>query len=175
VFGVLRGVGMLDFSTISSWNKDSGWTNKYCFFNNNSLANAISVSNYFTVANISCNRLITSTPNNIASNEVNGISHGGGKSLYVSVVGIEAISDLKAYFAENETYMHYPLATPTFEPLPLADQIALHKLESFGGVTYLFTDSTIEPIIEVEYGTSKVGGYAIKGLNTADANALMIE
>lgn len=65
--------------------------------------------------------------------------------------------------------------TPTFEPLPLADQIALHKLESFGGVTYLFTDSTIEPIIEVEYGTSKVGGYAIKGLNNGEISLLELE
>jgi hypothetical protein len=79
------------------------------------------------------------------------------------------------WLRENNVEAILRLATPTFEPLPLADQIALHKLETFGGVTYLFTDSTIEPIIEVEYGTSKVGGYAIKGLNTADANALMIE
>lgn len=84
-------------------------------------------------------------------------------------------SNFTNWLRENNVEAILRLATPTFEPLPLADQIALHKLESFGGVTYLFTDSTIEPIIEVEYGTSKVGGYAIKGLNTADANALMIE
>jgi hypothetical protein len=48
-------------------------------------------------------------------------------------------------------------------------------LESFGGVTYLFTDSTIEPIIEVEYGTSKVGGYAIKGLNNGEISLLELE
>lgn len=79
------------------------------------------------------------------------------------------------WLRENNVEAILRLATPTFEPLPTADQIALHQLETFGGVTYLFTDSTIEPIIEVEYGTSKVGGYAIKGLNNGEISLLELE
>lgn len=98
-----------------------------------------------------------------------------GNSINFRVKGLATVEEYKNFFTNNTVEFTFVNATPTFEPLPLADQIALHKLETFGGVTYLFTDSTIEPIIEVEYGTSKVGGYAIKGLNTADANTLMIE
>lgn len=85
------------------------------------------------------------------------------------------VEEMKAWLAGNPINGFYRLATPTFEPLPLADQIALHQLETFDTVTYISTDSEIEPIMEVEYGTSKVGAYTIKGMNTADANALKIE
>lgn len=116
-----------------------------------------------------CNRAIYSA----TSNEV-GACFVYGSEFFICT-SHKTVDEFKTWIASNNVEVVYPLATPTFEPLPLADQIALHKLETFGGVTYLFTDSTIEPIIEVEYGTSKVGGYTIKGLNTADANALMIE
>lgn len=97
-----------------------------------------------------------------------------GTTCYITS-DIANVSDFKTWLASNNVTIDSMLATPTFEPLPLADQIALHKLETFGGVTYLFTDSTIEPIIEVEYGTSKVGGYAIKGLNNGEISLLELE
>lgn len=86
-----------------------------------------------------------------------------------------SVNDVTAFFTENPTKFIVPLATPTFEPLPLADQIALHQLETFDTVTYIYTDSTIEPIMEMEYGTSVVGAYALKGMNTAEANKLQNE
>lgn len=70
----------------------------------------------------------------------------------------------KAFLDENEVYTLGLLDTPTFEPLPAADQLALNSLSTFDGTTYITMDSEIEPSIEVEYGTSKVGGYAIKGM-----------
>ena len=81
----------------------------------------------------------------------------------------------KAWLSSNNVTVDYPLATLTFELLPLVDQIALHQLETLDTVTYIFTDSEIEPVMEVEYGTSKVGAYALKGMNKADENALKIE
>lgn len=75
----------------------------------------------------------------------------------------------------NNITVEYPLTTPVFEPLPIADQIALHQLETFDAVTHIVTDSVIEPVIECEYGTSFAGAYAIKGMNTAEANRLEIE
>jgi hypothetical protein len=82
---------------------------------------------------------------------------------------------LNTWLKENPVMVQYVLATPTFEPLPLADQIALHQLETFDTITHILTDSAVEPVIEVEYGTSFAGAYAIKGMNTAEANRLEIE
>ena len=56
------------------------------------------------------------------------------------------------------------------EVLPTADQIALNSLLTFDGVTYLSIESELEPQFTLEYGTSKVGGYTLKSLNTAEAN-----
>ena len=80
--------------------------------------------------------------------------------------------NFKAWLAKNNAVADLILATPVFEPLPLADQIALHQLETFDTVTYISTDSEIEPVMEVEYGTSVVGAYAIKGMNDAEVEKL---
>lgn len=116
-----------------------------------------------------CNRAIYS----VTSNEIGSCFIYG--SQFFICTSHKTLEDFKTWLASNNIEVVYPLATPTFEPLPLADQIALHKLESFGGVTYLFTDSTIEPIIEVEYGTSKVGAYTIKSLNNSEISLLKQE
>ena len=85
------------------------------------------------------------------------------------------VTALKTWMIENDVEFHYPISTPIETDLPVEDQIALHELETFGTVTHLFTDSEIEPVIEVEYGTSFAGAYAIKGMNTAEENRLEIE
>lgn len=58
----------------------------------------------------------------------------------------------------------------TYEVLPLADQVALNSLLTFDGTTYLDIESVLEPQFTLEYGTSKVGGYTLQSLNTAEAN-----
>lgn len=85
------------------------------------------------------------------------------------------LDSFKTWLASNNVTVDYQLATPTFEPLPLADQIALHELETFDTVTYISTDSEIEPVMEVEYGTSKVGAYTIKALNNSEIALLKQE
>ena len=58
----------------------------------------------------------------------------------------------------------------TYEVLPLADQVALNSLLTFDGVTYLDIESVLEPQFTLEYGTSKIGGYTLQSLNTAESN-----
>ena len=79
---------------------------------------------------------------------------------------------IKSFLDENEVIVNYILATPTFESLPVADQIALMSLKTFDTVTYISTDSDIEPVIDVEYGTSRIGGYTLEALNTAQKNEI---
>lgn len=83
-------------------------------------------------------------------------------------------SSVKEYFASNPTKFIVKRAEPTFEPLPTADQIALHSLKSFDGVTHISTDSELEPIIEVEHGTSRVGALALECYNDKEVMKLEV-
>lgn len=59
-------------------------------------------------------------------------------------------------------------------PLPTADQIALHSLATFDTITHIYHDSVIEPVIDVEYGTSKAGAYALEAWNTSKRNEINV-
>ncbi len=78
----------------------------------------------------------------------------------------------REYLSDNPATVIYQLATPTFEPLSEEDQLLFHNLPTFDTVTYLSTDSTIEPVIEVEYGTSKVGAEGILNVNKLEVSEL---
>lgn len=82
------------------------------------------------------------------------------------------VDELTAALAENPVRCIVMRAEPTYESLPTADQIALMSLKTFDTVTYISTDSDIEPVIEVEYGTSRIGGYTLEALNTAQKNEI---
>lgn len=64
----------------------------------------------------------------------------------------------------NDVKVVYQIETPTTEAIPIADQIGLNSLQTYDGITYLEFDSEIEPTFKGEYGTSKVGGYALEGM-----------
>lgn len=88
--------------------------------------------------------------------------------------GTSSAEEFTQFLEDNEVYVLAVKATPTFEPLPTADQIALNSLVSFDGVTYLYIDSEIEPTIDVEYGTSKVGGYTLECYNDKEVIKLEV-
>ena len=70
--------------------------------------------------------------------------------------------------------LYYELDEVTVELLPVADQIALRSLLAYDGVTCLNTNSETEPIVEVEYGTNKMGAHTLTGLLTAQRNELKL-
>lgn len=107
-------------------------------------------------------------------NNINGVSYGRNKNLSFydeAAVGLDE-DRWKAILAENPITVLYELAESVFKPLPSADQTALNGLVSFNGVTYLSCDSEIEPTFDVEYGTSKVGGYILDAWNKAENNRI---
>ena len=115
--------------------------------------------------------------NSISSTVREGIYLTYAKRLFIRINKERAGTreDFVSWLEEYNPIVDYELDTPTFEPLPTADQIALNQLETFDTVTYISTDSTIEPVIEVEYGTSKVGAYALEAMLGKEANRLEIE
>ena len=175
VFGVFRMVGeeIVDSSLVNSLKMSA--TGNFSYLSGLLADKAKYFATDLYVNNFACSHFGTNASIDLIEAKVdNGASISSSGSLYFRIKGYD-FNSYKNFVSNNTIKVQYELATPTFEPLPLADQIALHKLESFGGVTYLFTDSTIEPIIEVEYGTSKVGGYAIKGLNNGEISLLELE
>ena len=83
---------------------------------------------------------------------------------------VTTLDGWKARLQSNPVTVMYELATPTYEVLPLADQVALNSLLTFDGITYLDIESVLEPQFTLEYGISKNGGYTLQALNTAEAN-----
>ena len=93
--------------------------------------------------------------------------------------GFETVEQWKAYLAEQyangtPVTLTYELAEPIIEALPEADQIALHGLKSFNGVTHISTDSEVKPTIEMLYGTSKVGALALENGELHAVNEIVI-
>lgn len=69
----------------------------------------------------------------------------------------------------------YELAEPITEELSEVDRLALYSLKSFDTVTYISTDSAVEPVIEVEYGTSRVGALALENSNLHIINEILLD
>lgn len=94
---------------------------------------------------------------------------GNGMFPYVgfSTLDFPTVEEFVAWLdAQTDgVFIIAPLKEPTFEPLPTADQIALMSLKTFDTVTYISTESDIEPVIDVEYGTSRIGGYTLECCN----------
>ena len=84
------------------------------------------------------------------------------------------VDEFKTSLQESPLIVLYELATPTYEPLPESEQVALYSLESYDTVTYISCDSEVEPTWDLEYGTSKVGGYSLDAWNTAKRNEAKI-
>lgn len=129
-----------------------------------------------------CTRLEEKTPNQlwgdrdigfaINTSSWNPIRFRFGEDI-TSVEAAKAL--LKSWYDEgNPMILYAKKAVPTFEQVPVEDQLALRSLLSYDGVTNLVTDSEVEPIVEVEYGTNKVGAHTLTGLLTAQRNEIKI-
>ena len=129
-----------------------------------------------TVPTLLCDAYIVNTPNeNYFGND--GITVGLGDGLVVVCdknYNTSDISKWKAHLQANPITIVYELDTPITEAFPIADQVALNSLNTCDGVTYLEIDSALEPTFEVEYGTSKLGGYRLESLQMAKCNDIKI-
>lgn len=96
-------------------------------------------------------------------------------AIFLDMGEFPSLSDFSNYLASNEVYICYELAEEITEVLPTADQIALRGLKSFDTVTYISTDSEVEPLIDAEYGTSHVGALAIENAELHKVKDVLLE
>lgn len=171
VYGVLRNLLSVDLGTLD-YTYDS-YYNNFIVSNFAGNYNAEIPLNDNTAPVALCGYFIAYSVNSIANNGF-CIRKGGTANGNLQIKTTSYSDEESFKTAMSGVMLFYETTTPVFESLPTEDQIALHQLETFGTVTYLSTDSEIEPVIEVEYGTSKVGAYALKGMLTAEANRLEI-
>ena len=116
-----------------------------------------SASNNF-IPNILCTHYKPTTPQNTYS-KVEGItvsmqpSDGGNTYIYIYDENFNTtdISLWKAHLQANPITLVYELAEPIETPLSEADIEALKNIKTFKGITYLTTDSAVQPDLDVEY------------------------
>ena len=78
---------------------------------------------------------------------------------------------VSAWLADNNVECNFIRATPTFEPF--TDQTPFYGLESFDTVTYISTDSEVEPSTELKF--AKTEGDAVTLLNYNGWNLARLE
>lgn len=98
-----------------------------------------------------CNRLQYDS-SWIADATRNGVLIGNGTTLYIRLKEVKTLDDYRKWLTENPLIIVYPLATPTWEPLPSATQQALNELTTYAGTTHLtITAGGPAPDVTLEY------------------------
>lgn len=81
----------------------------------------------------------------VAGLGTNGITFGGtaDQNVYVAFSSerFPTVTDWKTWLASNTLITQYPLQTPIFQPLSADIQAQLNTLETYSGMTYIYTDS----------------------------------
>lgn len=84
------------------------------------------------------------------------------KNIRIQHSGFASIDEYKTWLSNNNVEIIYELATAEIEELSTTVSDSLKNIKIYAGETHISTDSeTIQPIIEVEYPTSKVGKYVV--------------
>ena len=98
----------------------------------------------------------------------------GTDTIQIRYDAISTVEELRAWLSANPVEVYYHTTATTVEELPVEDQIALRSLLSYDEVTCVSTDAEISPVIEVEYGTNKLGAHALTGLLKAERNEIKL-
>ena len=78
------------------------------------------------------------------------------------------VEEWTAHLATNPMTIVYELAQSTNFGLSNADKAALRNLVTYQDYTHVYIESDVQPDVEFEYGTSKVGGYTIDAHNKVE-------
>ena len=123
------------------------------------------------------NRLITATTDNLwtTTYDTESLALGGMARTYVDVrlnksrLATLDVAGVRAWLAANPITVRYAQETPTYEVLPQPLQDALNKLQSYPGVTNMFTTDPQQPIISVSYGKTDSSALALYAENVSDS------
>lgn len=107
----------------------------------------------YYVPYVLCTHYIATNPNdNYFAKQ--GISVGASSDvilIYDENFSTSDVSLWKAHLQANPMTVVYELAEPIETPLSEADVEALKNIKTFKGITYLTTDSAVQPDLDVEY------------------------
>lgn len=116
-----------------------------------------------------CNRFTAVKHTSLVNSTDNSCGGQGDTFAFrADSLGLTSVEEWSTWFAANETIIDYVLATPVVTQLSEDEVKSLYKLKSYNTVTYLSTDSTLDALIDVEYGTSKVGAYTLDTRNKVE-------
>ncbi len=78
------------------------------------------------------------------------------------------LATFRTWLATNPITVVYELVTPVFEPYPQAIQDTLNKLQTYPGVTNVFTTDSLQPNMIVQYGKTDTSALALYAENVSD-------
>ena len=160
VYCILRKTGIHTFNGSESWVKNDSDTNNYLYYVMKDTIgltitkNTNCYSSRFPVSSTIADDVITPY-----SSSFTNTFYLGARNIGLSTNTAEA---LKTWLASNNVTLMYELSSYIAEPLPTGDQEALRQLESFDVMTYIYTDSELEPIVIMDYPTSLAGAHILK-------------
>lgn len=110
------------------------------------------VANNDTVGHVLCDKLQTVTAGQ-TYNLVNGIALNTTEIIYLYYESVKGYTrqEFMTWLTINPLTVIYELATPTFEPFAQSVQDKLNALQTYQGVTNIFTTDTLQPNMIVEY------------------------
>ena len=155
IWGVERNIGIeiFDGSADERWLREAVDSTAYRLFTFKISNTLKKIGHNNQYANIISNRYVVGTPNTTWGKHT-GISSSlsdGQLYIYDPAYNTSNVSLFTAYLASNPLTVVYELATPTWEPLSQSIQDTLNKLQSYQGVTNVFTTDVLQPNMIVEY------------------------
>lgn len=123
-----------------------------------------------------CDKLISSPAGNKNDEEnVYICSSNPNGNNFIIDLPIDVVPSLAEFFtwlSENPITVEYELATPVFEPF--TDQSPFYQMKSYDTVTYISTDSKVEPSIEVKFGRTEGDAITLGNYNRTMLNEIRI-
>lgn len=157
VWGIDRGRA----KTVYDGSDDENWTNLTI----NTRFQILPPTNALSGGELLCNRALFTTvsASSMANNTIKITDY-----LYIKDERYTFVDDFKADLASSPMIVEYKLATPTFEPF--TDQTPFYGLESFDTVTYISTDSEVEPSIELKFAKTEGDALSLKAIGDLEAH-----
>ena len=122
------------------------------------------------VANIKSTRYVAIPTGSTYAKTVGiGVEVNGNLFIYDSTYNTSDVSLFKTWLASNNVTVIYELATPVFEPFSQSIQDQLNKLQSYQGVTNVFTTDPQQPVMIVQYGKTDSSALALYAENVSDS------
>lgn len=173
---VVRMVQKTVFNGSETWGVDNdGKTDSHRMYNMLSVY-GLSTDDTTKKVGALCSHFIEHSPGYTWGQSENAFSISElGKALQIRKKGTLTVADWKSWLSENNITVYYPLATPTEESI--SDELTekLKALQTYAGVTNIFVSSTeLSPMVDFEYGLTKVGGYTLEAINMAKINAVKL-